>query len=211
MMNLSLNDAAVVLGKSQRQIRYLIKTGRLNAVKESGRWRIDSESLPLSDSQRAAFGARLETAREAMTTALEPTAKALDAKGSKRRYSVTNLTTFQAGEQLYRALRAQLGPDDPSCRLVYEAMTLVTRGCHCFHAQDKIERFASARDSLASAVAELLLHSEEDQGARRKLAERLEQELVPKLAGLIASHEKKNRRSRFDQFGSSRSQAGGGR
>ena len=35
-----------MLGKSERQLRYLIKTGRLSAYKDGKIWRINSADLP---------------------------------------------------------------------------------------------------------------------------------------------------------------------
>jgi excisionase family DNA binding protein len=53
-MWLSLQQAAERLGKSVRQIRYLIQTGALPATKSGGRWRIAAGDLPLSAPQKAA-------------------------------------------------------------------------------------------------------------------------------------------------------------
>jgi excisionase family DNA binding protein len=53
-MHLTLEEAAQRLGKTVRQVRYLIQTGALRADKSSGRWRIDAADLPLSEPQRAA-------------------------------------------------------------------------------------------------------------------------------------------------------------
>jgi len=46
-MQLSLEQAAERLGKSVRQVRYLIQTGALRANKTGGRWLIDAADLPL--------------------------------------------------------------------------------------------------------------------------------------------------------------------
>jgi hypothetical protein len=46
-MLLSLPEAARRLGKSERQVRYLIRNGQVPAQKTGGRWMVDSESLPL--------------------------------------------------------------------------------------------------------------------------------------------------------------------
>ncbi len=51
-MKLSLSQAAECLGKTRRQIRYMIQQGHLDARKEGGRWVVDSEHLPLSDAQQ---------------------------------------------------------------------------------------------------------------------------------------------------------------
>jgi hypothetical protein len=53
-MKLSLSEASTALGKSERQVRYLIKSGHLRAGKEENQWRIDSAVPPLTEPQRRA-------------------------------------------------------------------------------------------------------------------------------------------------------------
>ena len=48
-MQLTLEQAATRLGKSLRQVRYMIKSQRLPAQKVGGRWMVDSADLPLSE------------------------------------------------------------------------------------------------------------------------------------------------------------------
>jgi excisionase family DNA binding protein len=43
----AIEQAAERLGKSVRQVRYLIQTGALRANKTGGRWLIDAADLPL--------------------------------------------------------------------------------------------------------------------------------------------------------------------
>lgn len=96
-----------------------------------------------------------------------------------------------------------MGPDDPGCQHLLRALILLTRGCHTFHPAEKAGRFLEAREEAATAVAALFLAADPDQELRRQVAERIEQELIPKLTGLIAMHEKRSRRSRFDRFAAS--------
>ena len=44
-MDLSLAEASEKLGKTQRQLRYLIQKGELAAKKENGRWLIPEVAL----------------------------------------------------------------------------------------------------------------------------------------------------------------------
>ncbi len=206
-MRLSLAETATVLGKSQRQLRYLIKEGRLKARKVGGRWMIDSDDLPLEDSQRQDLASRIAVAKKAFEKGLEPAAKAAG-QDRPRQYSVTDLTAFQAGAALHREVAAKLGGEDPVCRQLAAALALVARGCHSFHPADKARRFTDARDLLADTTADLLLHIGDGEDQRRSFAERIEQELIPKIAGLIARQEKRNRRSRFERFGSVPARAG---
>ncbi len=50
-MKLSLSEAARLLNQSERQVRYLIRQGKLRARKADGRWIIRREDLPLSEGQ----------------------------------------------------------------------------------------------------------------------------------------------------------------
>ena len=77
-MQLSVVEAATVLGKSPRQIRYMIRQGQLEATREGKQWRIEGDSLPLGEAQRRALQERLEKARETFDHALDPVSKALE-------------------------------------------------------------------------------------------------------------------------------------
>jgi excisionase family DNA binding protein len=213
-MKLSIAETATLLGKSKRQVRYLIDQQRLPATKQGSRWRIDSAALPLDDAERQRLAERNELARRAFEKGLEPAvkaarpklegtsdgSKAADGEPAKRSYSVTDLLTFQSGESIYREMEKARGAEDRVCGTLFEALALVARGCHCYHPRDKASRFSEARELAATAVAELLLGGGE--GVRnRVLAERIEQELIPKLAGLVAAYEKRGRQSRFEGFG----------
>jgi len=200
-MKISLSEAAIALGKSERQVRYLIKSHRLEAHKEHGRWSIDTSDLPLTEGQRKAMSNRIQTVREAFDKGLEPAEKASEQEKKRQHYSVTDFKAFHSGEPIYRDLRTELGPKDPACIHLFNALTLLTKGCHAFQPIEKAARFTEARESAASAVTHLLLDGDEDNGQRRSFAERIEQELIPKLASLVASQEKRSRRSRFDRFG----------
>ena len=200
-MKLSLSESATVLGRSERQIRYLIKTGRLRAGKDGGRWRIESTDLPLTDAQREAVASRVQTAREAFEKGIAPAGKIEESKpaAEKKRYSVKDLKAFQSGEDIYRELKVDLGREDSACQHLFAALVLMTRGCHTFHPGEKAARFTEARDAAAHAATHLFLDGDEE--SRRRLAERIEQELIPKIASLVAGQEKRSHRTRFDRFG----------
>ena len=193
-MTLSLSDAAAALGKTQRQLRYMIRKKRLRATKVGGRWRIDSDDLPLSDGQRRALGARADTVRQALDEALTPVADA-QGKAAKRRYSVRDLHTWKVGEPVFRAVADALGPGDRAVALLRESLDLLCQGCHTFDSRDKRALFDTARARAASAVSELLLAGPPD---------RVEQEYLPVLSGLIRRTERSGRRDRFERYGGGR-------
>ncbi|HRC85320.1 MAG TPA: helix-turn-helix domain-containing protein [Thermoanaerobaculia bacterium] len=95
-MNLSLSEAATALGKSERQVRYLIAQGHLPATKQGGRWQVDSSELPLSEGRRQALEGQLGAARTAVERALAPLAKAVGAPAERRSFSVRDLEAFCA-------------------------------------------------------------------------------------------------------------------
>ncbi len=53
-MELTIAQVAARLGKTDRQVRYLIQTEKLAAHMNAGRWWVRAEDLPLSEGQEAA-------------------------------------------------------------------------------------------------------------------------------------------------------------
>ena len=74
--------------------------------------------------------------------------------------------------------------------------------CHAYRREEKARCFSEARRLAATATAHLFV-AQDVRG--ETFAARLEQELIPKIGGLIAAQEKGRRRSsRFERFGSAR-------
>ena len=69
-MLLTLEQAASKLGKSLRQVRCLIKTGRLKATKMAGRWMIDDHELSLPPAQARAQGRKEDRLHQAVEEVL---------------------------------------------------------------------------------------------------------------------------------------------
>ena len=196
-MQLSLSEAATVLGRNERQIRYMLKTGQLEGRKVGGRWVIESSALPLTDDQRRAMSDRIEVAKTAFERGLEPATKAAETSATKRTYSVTSLRAFESGRTIFRDIVEALGRKHPSCIRLAEALALVTRGCHAFQPGEKAERFSAARDEAAVAVTDLLLEKTTDADVLPVFAARIEEEFIPKVARLVASHEDRAKRRRW--------------
>jgi excisionase family DNA binding protein len=186
-MELSLAEAARLLGKSERQVRYLIKTGDLAARKRDGHWRIQREDLPISDRQEAAAQHKAERAAR---LALEVLQAREGQPGSPRRYSVRELRAYQEGAPLYRELVGATGPDHPAAALLREALMLLACGCHEFQAREKAAFYSRAREQASRAVMTLLL---EDTESCRGLVDRFEVTLLPAIGGLIRQAESRGR------------------
>lgn len=178
-MDLSLAEAARLLGRSERQVRYLIKTGDLEAQKKAGHWRIRREDLPVSERQEAAAQHKAERAARLAMEVLQPRE---EQQGSARRYSVRDLRAYQEGAPLYRELAGAAGPDHPAAALLREALMLLACGCHEFQAREKAAFYSRAREQASRAVMALLL---EDTEASRGLIDRFEVMLLPAIGGLI--------------------------
>ena len=85
-MNLTLSQAAERMGKTRRQIRYLIQQGRLEARKDGGRWVVDSEHLPISNIQREAQARQAGRLRRASRRYWNHRRGAATACGTSRRW-----------------------------------------------------------------------------------------------------------------------------
>ncbi len=185
-MELTLTDAASLLGKTPRQVRYLLKQGGLKARKVGGRWMIDSDSLPLSPQQ---LQRRLDKAAQLDQVVRDALGPLVGRRG--RAYSVTDMVAWQRGEPLYRAVAAEVGIDASPTVDLREALTLLLQGCHRFHTADKVDAYRAARDRVAVAVGALLLSDDE---GHRTLGLRVESEWLPVLAGLLRRTESRRRR-----------------
>ncbi len=187
-MVLSLSETARLLGKSERQVRYLIRSGKLPAKKKEGRWLIQREALGLSGGQEKAQQAKSERAARLVQELLAPHS---EGRSSKKTYSIRDLRAFREGAPLYRDLAAKAGADHPATGLLHEAMMLLACGYHEFDGASKAELYARARNHASRATMALLL---DDKEACQDLIERLEASFLPALGGLIHQAERRGRR-----------------
>ena len=72
-MEQTIEQAATALGKSVRQVRYLIKTGKLRARKIGASWVVESADLPRSPEQLEVAAQKVQRLREVVDDALDPT------------------------------------------------------------------------------------------------------------------------------------------
>jgi len=93
-MELTLEQAAVSLGKTRRQVRYLIQQGRLPARKTGGRWYVESAALQQDPAAAHRAQGRDAQLQSAIEEALRPAA-------TRRSYSLQDLKAFQVLLPLY--------------------------------------------------------------------------------------------------------------
>lgn len=193
-MELSLEEAATSLGKSVRQIRYMIQEKRLVARKVAGRWFVSlPPASPQTESTPAAAPAADLTDRERaqarkatrLRTAVED---ALELGTAPRRYSLRDLKAFQLALPLYQKALAAVGGEHAATRALRQVLEELARGCHRFDGASKAESYRAARDAASLAVCELLLVP---LPGSERLVESIEQELMAALAGLLRRLDRK--------------------
>ena len=172
-MKLTLEQTATRLGKTQRQVLYMIRQGKLSAEKIAGRWFIDATDLPVSERQQTVKERQQHHFQGVLEDALE-----LD--NTKRRYSVRDLKAFQITLPLYRAVCAAFAEDHPAARALRRTLEFLARGCHRFERKDKVDAYRAAREEASLAVCELALADSPEAG---ELLDGLEQDLMRALDG----------------------------
>jgi excisionase family DNA binding protein len=182
-MQLTLTQAAQLLGKTRRQVEYLILQGRLPARKVGERWQIEDTDLPLSPGQRQAGRRRADGLRDAAAAVLE-------AGAPRPRYSMRDLHAFAAARTLWHDSAGILPADHPARTYLRAALDHLARGCHRFEQPDKGAAYHDARDALSLAACALLLDTDESLIA---LAERIEGDAIPAVAGLLRRTDRKRR------------------
>lgn len=141
-VDLSLEEAATRLGKSVRQVRYLIKNGQLTATKIGGRWVIDDAALPLSPAQRQHTHRKLDRIEQKAEATLAPETVA---EQPAPVYSVRRLRAFEVGRPLFYELNKIWGAEHPAAQHLAEALALLTIGAHRFGRAHKAEAYQAAR------------------------------------------------------------------
>lgn len=185
-MHLTLPEAATQLGKSVRQVRYMIKLGKLPAQKVGGVWFIQSADLSPTPAQDDAADRKEQKLRAAVEDALD----APDRPRRGRRYSVRDLRAVQVALPILKACDKNLGPEHPSTRSLYTMLEHLTRGCHRFAHPDKFDAYRTARDEASRAACALTVHGSD---IALELLDHLEQNLMPAIAGLLRRHEPRSR------------------
>jgi excisionase family DNA binding protein len=185
-MQLTLEQAAERLGKSVRQVRYLIQSGVLPATKTGGRWLIAASDLPLSEAQRAAVGRRERALREAVEQGL-----GLEEPAPATRYSVRDLKAFQIALPLYRQGSDLLGSDHAAVAALREQHQGAAQGCHRFDHADKATAYRAGRDAASLAVCELVLTGRDE---AEPLIKAIEQDLMAAFSGLLRRLDRRTRR-----------------
>lgn len=196
-MELSVREAAELLGCSTRTLRARLARGEIRGHKRDGAWRIARSDLPLTEAQRDEILSRAEQVRETVEGALP---RLTLERGSSPRRSVLDLEPLRH----VRALLATWDALDPVPPCVADArghlqaaVTELCRGAHAFDPASKVAAFREARDRLSRAVAALILDSGAPLDDERKVwVETLEGRALAALGGLLRWAERLGSRRR---------------
>lgn len=182
-MDLTILQAAQVLGKSPRQIRTMIQNGEITAARRGRMFFIDQATLPLSGGQAAAVERRALRAQEVVEEVFEPLSR-------RRRYSLRDLKAVKIGLPLYQEVVRELDAAHPAAAALRKVLAHLGRGCHRYRGPDKVDEYLAARDAASEAAVELALVG----GAlAERLLDTLEQDLLAALVGLIRRAEGRDR------------------
>lgn len=176
-MDISIREAATRLGKSTRQVRYMLQNGDIAGRKESGRWLVDSAALPRSVAQQEPDRRRKRNIRAAVNKGLG----AEDEPGTAR-YSLFDLKAVQIANALRLQSIEQFGPEHPVARALEDTLDRLIRGCHRYSYADKAVAYRAAREAACSALTALVVSGDD---AALALIVAIEQELLAALAGLL--------------------------
>ncbi len=178
-MEYTLEQVATLLGKSRRQIRYMISTGRLPATRTGHRWRVRAEDLPRSAGAVDARTRRVTALRDAVDEVL-PTSP------HTRGTSVTRIRAFEIGRGLLGQLREALGAEHGAVAHLRASLDQLAIGCHRYHPDHKQSAYTAARDRASLAACALAV----EPGDAAGLLSKLESELLPAIAGLVRRTER---------------------
>lgn len=208
-MEISIKDAAELLGKSERTVRHMAQTGRLPARRVGSRWLINRDDL-LSGKYNSADDAEAELAAD--TGSDEEAHEETDAAAApppRPRFrfdralppgtpSVRALDSFHIAADLLAELGA-LRHELKDAPLLREAeahlrgfIQALADGCHA-DGLDQPERFRSARSQVCAALTDLIhfnvTRAEPD---LTPLVDRIEHELLSSLQALIGAADQRS-------------------
>jgi len=180
IMQLSLQQAADLLGKTRRQVLYMIEQGRLPAQKVGGRWVIERAGLTADEAIQQRASLRETHFKAAIEDALTPAEK-------NRRYALGDLKAVQLATPIYRELVARGVEWGQATAHLRTCLDQLAVGCHRYDRREKTVAYRAARDAASLAAMELWLRAA---NGDEPLLDAIEQNLMAALAGLLRRSER---------------------
>jgi excisionase family DNA binding protein len=180
-VELSLQQTADILGKTRRQVLYMIDQGRLPGKKVGGRWVIDRADLQVDEEMQQRMSQKQARFKAVVEDALTP--------GRERRYTLRDLKAVQLAAPIYRQLAAHGAGWEKATTYMRDCLDKLALGCYRYDRQEKTAAYRAARDAASLACMELLLRTAT--GQAEPLLDAIEQELMPAFAGLLRRNERR--------------------
>jgi hypothetical protein len=184
-MELSLQQTDDILGKTRRQVLYMIDQGRLPDKKVGGRWVVDRADLQVDAEMKQRTSQKQERFKAVIEDALSP--------GRERRYTLRDLKAVQLSTPIYSQPAARGPAWEKVTTYMRECLDQLALGCYRYDRQEKTAAYRAARDAASLACMELLLRTAT--GQQEPLLDAIEQELMPAFAGLLRRNERRLERS----------------
>jgi excisionase family DNA binding protein len=182
-MQLSLQEAMQILGKTRRQVLYMIEQGRLPARKVGSHWVIERADMQVDEAVQQRTTQKQARFKAVIEDALTP--------GQERRYTVRDLKAVQVATPIYREMAARGAGWSKATAHMRACLDQLAVGCHRYDRQEKTLAYRAARDAASLAAMELLLHT--DARTEDGLLDAIEQDLMPAVAGLLRRSERRGR------------------
>jgi len=189
-----------MLGKPERTVREMARTGKLPARRVGHTWVIDKERLTGIDP--AALQARAEQTaaiRQRVDAALERAAPPAGEGGRRPAFSVQDTVCGRTACGILAELHSVQGAADAAeleeaKRGMRCFLRLLADGIHQFEPATKVDRFVRARSEACATLGELLaLRATRPELPLGALIGRIEQDLLGPLRGMIRRTERRGR------------------
>jgi excisionase family DNA binding protein len=141
-MALSIKEAAQVLGKTRRQVAYMIDQGELPAKKSGGRWVIERPDLNVDEPRRQRVSRKQAQFKAVIEEAVIP---------GNQRYTLRDLKAVQLAIPIYRQLAERGAGCEKAASHMRECLDQLAVGCHRYDRQEKTLAYPAARDAASLA------------------------------------------------------------
>ena len=158
-MELTIREAAVLLGRKPRTLRAQLARGELPGRKLDGVWRLESRQLPLTEAQRDALQRKADRVRQAVDDVLP---SRMAASPQQRSRSIADLDAFRRGQEILSEMRQanedlDTGRRERAAAILEEALLAFAEGVVLFDKGHKLEAVNRSRSKLARCAAMLLI------------------------------------------------------
>lgn len=193
-MELRIEEAAKLLGKSARQIRYMIETKRLPARREGKTWKIRKEDLPLTEGQERAKERKEEKVKNIAEEILGKQSKSLgqDIIEKRMHYALKNQSSFTLSQEAYQRAKLIFGDTHYISKVLKRGLLYITLAWYEYASAQRIIWLQQARLRMCKALTELLTIPERTP-EMNALSELIEIHIIAGINGL-ARHAERNKK-----------------